>query len=173
MLGQPKPDPAGPGSGSQAEGRPGAVEGEQGEQGGSYGGPQPHRRGPRHEGQRRSRVTVRLSPAEAQALRQAARTAGLTLAGYTAQVALAAAAGMPGPRPAGSPRQREARAALAELVRSRTELRSVGTNLNQAVKVANTTGSVPPDLLRLLAAVDIAVRHVDAATVAVLDRDPT
>jgi Bacterial mobilisation protein (MobC) len=159
MPGQPKPGPAGPGPGADAS-RPGAVE-EDGETAGRAGGGR--RRGPRHEGQRRRRITFRLHDGEAAALAGAARRAGLTVAGYAASAALAAAAGMPSPRPVTSDRELASRAAVLALNRARAELRHVGVNVNQLAKVANTTGVLPAGLAAVIADVERAVDAVDRA----------
>ena len=97
------------------------------------------------------RITLRLSDEEHAAVAAAAQLAGLTLAGYGARAALAAARG------GEPPTQAPLRDALAELMLARTQVRRFGTNVNQAVAALHATGSPPP---ALLAAVDLTARAV-------------
>jgi len=116
-------------------------------------------------------VYLRLSPAEAGELQQAADRTGMSVAGYAAAAALAAAARIPAPRalPAADERPRELRGAL---VAARFELARVGTNLNQLAKSANIDGTVLPGQLReVLARVDAGVRRLDVQTLATLGVD--
>jgi len=165
MDGSPKVAPAGAASvdPSGLEVRPGGVGGhDQSEQ----DEPQPRRR-PRLPGRRQVRVGLRLSEAEAAVLQAGAARSGMTLAGYAAAAALASAARTRRPRtvPQATVASRQM---LAGLVAARLELTRVGSNLNQAVRVANTTGRVPAELFELLGQVEQAVRAVDDRTAGVL-----
>jgi len=166
MAGPPKAAPAGaasPGP-SGMEVRPGGVGGQT--QSEPQDELQPRRR-PRGQGQRQVRVDLRLSEAEAGVLRTGAARSGMTLAGYAAAAALASAGRTR--RPRAVPQAAVAtRQALAGLVAARLELARVGSNLNQAVRVANSTGRVPAELLELLSQVDAAVRAVDDRTAGVV-----
>ena len=127
---------------------------------------QPRRR-PRLPGRRQVRVGLRLSEAEAAVLQAGAARSGMTLAGYAAAAALASAGRTRRPRTV--PQATVAtRQALAGLVAARLELARVGSNLNQAVRVANSTGRVPAELLELLGQVDAAIRAVDDRTAGVV-----
>jgi len=178
MDGLPKVAPAGPAFGTPdaQEVRPGGVGGQAqtapqdepqtGPQDEPETEPQPRRR-PRGQGRRQVRVALRLSEAEAGVLRAGAARSGMTLAGYAAAAALASAGRTR--RPRAVPQATIAtRQALAGLVAARLELTRVGSNLNQAVRVANSTGRVPAELLGLLGRVDAAVRAVDDRTTGVL-----
>jgi len=169
MDGPPKPAPAGAASDgpSGQEVRPGGVGGQDQTkpQTELQTEPQPRRR-PRLDGRRQVRVDLRLSEAEAGVLRTGAARSGMTLAGYAAAAALASAGRTR--RPRAVPQATVAtRQALAGLVAARLELARVGSNLNQAVRVANSTGRVPAELLELLSRVDAAVRAVDDRTAGV------
>jgi len=168
----PKPAPAGAGPDSLA-GAGGAV------RPGGVGGraradratPRSARRRGRDGGRREVRVYLRVNPDEASELQQAADRTGMSVAGYAAATALAAAAGIPPPRalPAADERTREL---LGALVAARFELARVGTNLNQLAKSANIDGTVPPAQLReVLARVDAGVRRLDVQTLATLGDD--
>jgi len=174
MDGPPKAAPAGaasPGPSGQ-ELRPGGVGGQaQSEPQDELQDELQPRRRPRLTGQRQVRVDLRLSEAEAAALRTGAARSGMTLAGYAAAAALASAGRTR--RPRAVPQATVAtRQALAGLVAARLELARVGSNLNQAVKVANSTGRVPAELLELLDQVDAAVRAVDDRTAGVVGQRP-
>ncbi len=170
MQRSPKPAPAGAGPGAAAGvevgegGRPGGVGGV-GEVGRAVGR---RRRGPRVQGQRQVRVGLRVSGQEAGLLQQAADRTGMTVAGYAAAAALAAAGGTAPPRalPAADRRSREL---LGALVAARFELARVGVNLNQLARSANIDGTVLPEQLgAVLARVDAGVRLLDDRTVQVL-----
>jgi len=148
--------PAGPGPGVPEEVRPGAVGGQA-----KAGRPaEKGRRRGRETSPRQAQLTVRFSAGEAAAVAEAAQRAGLTVTGFTATASLAAARGLPAPRAVVSRQQLAVRAQLVEAMAARTELRRLGTNVNQAVRVANTTGAVPPRLLALAAQVEAAVSAV-------------
>ncbi len=166
MVGSPKVAPAGAASGdpSGREVRPCGVGGH--DQSEPQTELQPRRR-PRLPGRRQVRVGLRLSEAEAAVLQAGAARSGMTLAGYAAAAALASAGRTR--RPRAVPQATVAsRQMLAGLVAARLELTRVGSNLNQAVRVANSTGRVPAELLGLLGRVEQAVRAVDDRTAGVL-----
>ena len=167
MDGSPKVAPAGAASvdPSGREVRPGGVGGHDQSEPDEL---QPRRR-PRLPGRRQVRVGLRLSEAEAAVLQAGAARSGMTLAGYAAAAALASAGRTR--RPRAVPQATVAtRQALAGLVAARLELTRVGSNLNQAVRIANTTGRVPAELLGLLGQVEQAVRAVDDRTAGVLGK---
>jgi len=170
MQRSPKPAPVGAGPGAVAAAgqgavRPGGVGGTA--RAGTAAGRR--RRGPRVVGQRQVRVGLRLSQGEAAELQQAADRTGLTLSGYAAAAALAAATRTAAPRavPAADRRTREL---LGALVAGRFELAKVGNNLNQIARAANIDGAVLPAQLReVLARVEAGVRLLDARTVRLVD----
>jgi len=119
------------------------------------------------------RVSPSFSAQEYAAVVAAAARVGLTPTGYCAHATLALAAG-----PEALPHSTatasgdtgrdaatvEALAALqAELADTRTAVVRVGTNLNQAVRVLNTTGEVPMWLQHVAELCARAVAAVDAA----------
>lgn len=115
-------------------------------------------------------MNLRVSEEEAAELITAAERAGLTVTGYAAAAALAAAVGQPAPRAAVSRRQLAAREHLVEAMAARTELRKLATNVNQAARVANTTGTVPPWLAALAARTSAAVTSVETSIAAIAGR---
>ncbi len=166
----PKPAPAGAGPDSLAAAggavRPGGVGGTARA---DRATPRSARR--RDGGRREVRVYLRVNPDEASELQQAADRTGMSVAGYAAAAALAAALRTPAPRalPAADERTREL---LGALVAARFELARVGTNLNQLAKSANIDGTVLPGQLReVLARVDAGVRRLDVQTLATLGDD--
>jgi len=169
MQRSPKPAPVGAGPGAVAAGGQGAVR--PGGVGGTTraGTAAGRRRGPRVVGQRQVRVGLRLSQDEADELQQAAERTGLTLSGYAAAAALAAASRTAAPRavPAADRHKREL---LGALVAGRFELAKVGNNLNQIARAANIDGTVLPAQLRdVLARVEAGVRLLDDRTVRLVD----
>lgn len=90
----------------------------------------------------------------------AARCAGLTPSGYAAEAALAAASGQEGAA------LRPERAALAELVRARVQVRKLGTNVNQAARQFNALGEAPAWLEQAVVAATRAVTRLEAAATA-------
>jgi hypothetical protein len=118
----------------------------------------------RMTGRRERVVGVRLSDAERAEVVAAAGAAGLTPAGYAAEVTLAAARGEGTPRVVGSAALREA---LVELALARTQVRRLGVNLNQAVAALHSTGEVPEQLAVVAERAGRAVERLDWATAAV------
>ena len=109
--------------------------------------------------ERSKRLHVRLSDDEHAAVVRAAAKADLTPTGYAAEAAvLAATRGVGGGEPGA------AREAAVQLMRARTALARVGTNLNQAVAKFNATGEVPPSLAPAVAAARRAIVAVEDAT---------
>ena len=90
-------------------------------------------RPPKQNRDRRGRpVGIRLTPAEGTAIRTAAEQAGVSPAAFMRRAALDRAAD---PAPLAAPPDPDPSAALV-----RRELRRIGANLNQALKVVHTTG---------------------------------
>ena len=117
-------------------------------------GPAPRHRSHHRPGRDR-RVLLRLSEDEYDTLAKAAQGSGLTPSGFAAEAALATA---------GTPAHGPLRLALVEYMQSRTQLRKVGVNLNQAVAELNATGAAPVWLERAVERVAAAVARNDAAT---------
>lgn len=112
---------------------------------------------PRGSGGRRRAVQVRYDDAEHTAVAAAAARSGLTVAGYVAAAALAAAEqGEP-------PASRALRDTLVELIAARGQARRVGVLLNQAVAALHSTGQTPTALPGAVKAATAAVRAVDDA----------
>jgi hypothetical protein len=115
----------------------------------------------RSETARDHRLTPRFSEAELAAIRAAADATQMTLTGFCALAALAAARRRPGEL-GDAPPSEENNEELAEMQRelfdARTAVNRAGTNLNQAVAQLNATG-VPPVWLEH--AVDRVMRAVD------------
>jgi len=109
---------------------------------------------------------VRLHDAEYVQLERAAAMSGLALASYVGEAALAAATGTA--PPSTSP----LREALVELMQSRTQLRRLAVNVNQAAVIVNTTGEPPVWLEQALALTTRAVEQVDVAAALVSRRLP-
>jgi hypothetical protein len=106
---------------------------------------------------RSQRVHIRLSDKELEVIARAAGRARLTPSSYCAQVALAAATG------ATVPEASPLRDALVELMGARTQLRRLGTNVNQAVARLHATGQADAGLAAAVAASERAVARVDRA----------
>jgi len=119
-------------------------------------GPAPRHRRHQLPGRNR-RVLLRLSEAEYDDLARASEGSGLTPTGFAAQAALAAAKGRE------IPEHGPLRLALVAFMQSRTQLRKVGVNLNQAVAQLNTTGEVHAAMERIVERVEEAVARNDAA----------
>ena len=108
-------------------------------------------------------IKVRYTHEEYAAIIGAACDTGLTPTGYVAEAALAAANNSQTPSTA------PWRAALLELMEARTQVRRIGTNINQATAAINATGDPPPWLRQALAMTNKAVRRLDEAATAVTD----
>lgn len=100
---------------------------------------------------RSRQVKLRCTDDEYTALAVAARLAGLTVSGYTAEAALAAARGLDAPSTA------PLRTALVEVMAARAQVRRYAINVNQAVTAMHVTGQ-PPEWLA--AAVSVTTRAV-------------
>jgi hypothetical protein len=105
-------------------------------------------------------VLLRYTNDEYAEVADAARCAGLTPSGYAAEAALAAASGQ------AAPTLRPERAALAELMRARGQVRKLGSNVNQAARQLNAIGEAPEWLERAVVAATRAVTELEAAAVA-------
>jgi hypothetical protein len=113
---------------------------------------------------RSRQVKLRLSEREFADLAGAGVRSGLTPSGYAAEAALAAARAEP--TPADEPWRR----ALSEVIAARTQVRRFGTNVNQAVRVLNTTGEPPEWLDAAVATASRAVESLDAAAIVLAAR---
>jgi hypothetical protein len=108
-------------------------------------------------------LTPRFSADELRQLETAAAAAGVTVTGFCAEAALAAARGVP---PASLDPGREVLAALqAELFAARVAVGRIGTLLNQAVAALNTTGQAPRWLGRAAALCERRMHRVDRVVV--------
>lgn len=107
---------------------------------------------------RTEQVRLRLTPEELALVREAAGRASLTVSGYAAEAALAAARGLEAPSLA------PWREALTDLMLLRGQLRRIGSNLNQASRVLNSEGEAPVWLDRVVELVERRVQAVDDAT---------
>jgi hypothetical protein len=127
----------------------------------------------RGESARDHRLTPRFTVAELAAIRVAAEAAQMTLTGFCALAALAAARRQPGqPAPAGAasgPGGEEFAELQRELFAARTAVNRAGTNLNQAVAQLNATGQPPVWLEHAVDRVARAVAVLDGV-VAGIDR---
>jgi Protein of unknown function (DUF1778) len=103
------------------------------------------------------RVNLRLQQDEYEALEEAARGAGLTLTGYAAAAAMAAALRRE------APTQLPLRRALLEIIAARGQVRRFGVNVNQAVRVLNSVGEPPPWLPEAVELTTRAVARLDDA----------
>ena len=103
---------------------------------------------------------LRVSVDEYTAIAGAAREAGLDPSGYAAETALAAAAGTDPPSAA------PWRTALAELIEARTQVRRIGTNINQAARAINADGEPPPWLERAASTAERALERLDLSAAA-------
>jgi hypothetical protein len=127
----------------------------------------------RGESARVRRLTPRFTDEELAAIRAAAEAAQMTLTGFSALAALAAARRQPGRAgPAGDTPVVDADG-LAEMQRelfaARTAVNRAGVNLNQAVAQLNTTGQPPVWLEHAVDRVARAVAVLDGV-VAGIDR---
>jgi uncharacterized protein (DUF1778 family) len=113
---------------------------------------------------RRRQLFVRCTEEEYADIAAAASAAGLTPTGYAAEAALAAA------RDSLPPRAEPWREALAELMDARAQVRRFGSNVNQAVRVLNTTGESPEAMARAVAVTSEAVGQLDRAAAELVRR---
>jgi len=114
-----------------------------------------------HEQPARPRqLKLRVSHDEFSAIAAAARDAGLTPSGYVAEAALAAASDTE------APIQAPWRTALAELIVARTQVRRIGTNINEAARAINVDGDSPAWLEAALTATERAFARLDEASLA-------
>lgn len=119
---------------------------------------------------RAARVNVRLAGVELDQVRQAAAQARLTVTGYVAASAVAAAQESAAPGAQARPSQTgQAVAALNGLA---AQVQRVGVNLNQLARYANTTGEVGAEVTAAAAAVTATLRRVDEATVQLVVGQP-
>jgi hypothetical protein len=102
------------------------------------------------------RVNLRLQQDEYEA-QEAARGDGLTLTGYAAAAAMAAALRRE------APAQLPLRQALLEIIAARGQVRRFGVNVNQAVRVLNSVAEPPPWLPEAVELTTRAVARLDAA----------
>jgi uncharacterized protein (DUF1778 family) len=100
-------------------------------------------------------VMLRLSEEEFAELVEAAAGAGLTTSGYAAEAALAAAQGVR------TPEGRLWRTALSEVMAAREQVRRFGVNVNQAVRVLNSTGEAPAWLEQAVVSAERTVLSLD------------
>ncbi|MFE4539653.1 plasmid mobilization relaxosome protein MobC [Streptomyces scopuliridis] len=121
--------------------------------------PSVRRRGREPGGARSHRFKVSFNDAELAIVQEAADRENQALASWVGQASLAVATEQVVPVSA------DAKVVLQELIRSRSQLRRVGNNLNQVAYVLNAEGEVTNAQIRaVLALVNETVRHVDEAT---------
>lgn len=122
------------------------------------------RRGREPGGPRSHRFKVSFNDDELAIVQEAADRENQALASWVGQAALAVATELVVPVSA------DAKVVLQELVRSRSQLRRVGNNLNQVAHVLNADGEVTDAQIRAaLTLVNEAVRQVHVATVQVMN----
>lgn len=127
------------------------------------------RRRTRHLTGRQRAVKVLYDDAEYALVRAAAALMGLTPTGFLAGAGVAAASPATGTGPTGPPGAVE-RALLGELLAARTQLRRVGTNLNQALVVLHSNGAAPGWLAVAVDRCHRAVQRVDEVTLPLAQR---
>ncbi|SNT35759.1 mobilisation protein (MobC) [Streptosporangium subroseum] len=104
------------------------------------------------QGQRQTRVNLRLSPAEHTELQRAATRQGQTLAGYAAAAALTLARDELPP---------DIRAAILRLFELQHEMHRIGVNVNQLARHANASGEIPQELSATTAALRAVSRAAE------------
>lgn len=119
---------------------------------------------------RAARVNVRLAGVELDAVRRAAALARLTVTGYVAASAVAAA--QESAAPGAQARTTQTGQAVAALNSLAAQVQRVGVNLNQLARYANTTGEVGAEVTAAAAAVTATLRRVDEATVRLVVGQP-
>jgi hypothetical protein len=112
---------------------------------------------------RRRAILLRYTETEFAAIAAAARDAGLTPSGYTAEAALATATHTQ------PPSTEPWRAVLLELMEARAQARRIGANVNQAARQLNSTGEPPVWLDHVMTMTARAVFRLDHAASAVTD----
>ena len=123
----------------------------------------PGRRRPRRAQPRTTVLSPRFTDDELAEVKTAAASIGMTVHGFVADSALAAARGTP--MVLTDAQHREALVRLQrQLFEARTAVVRFGTNVNQAVTVLNSTGEVPAWLQAAVALCGRAVGHLDQLT---------
>ncbi|WP_420716555.1 plasmid mobilization protein [Streptomyces sp. H27-H1] len=174
------------GAGPQGTGSPfwhrGAPEGGTATEGGSQSEEQPHtchdsacqhvepvrpraRRRPYQRGQRPHVRNARLNDQELAAITAGAHAAGLTVAGFIAHAALAAARDIH-KTAAEIASEREV---VSELFAARRHLGYIGNNINQIARILNSGGDTP-ETSAALDAVRLAARRLEAVTQQLIER---
>ncbi|MFF4529441.1 plasmid mobilization relaxosome protein MobC [Streptomyces sp. NPDC001407] len=125
----------------------------------------PYQRGPRGQGQRTHVRNARLNDEELARITAGAKAAGMTVAGFLAHCALAAARDLE--RTAADVASE--REVISELFAARRHLGYIGNNLNQVTKALNS-GANAPHTEVVLQAVRRAVQRVEAAAQQLIDR---
>jgi len=119
---------------------------------------------------RRNRVHLRFDTAEHQDLLTAATRSGITVTGFCANAAIAAARGTTtrdGLLTGTGITRHELATLQRELFAARTALIRTGSNLNQAMTAFNTTGQPPPWLQHAMRRCAASLDRVDAVLAAI------
>lgn len=126
--------------------------------------PRARRRERRADNPRSFRVNLAYNDVELAIITTAAALAGLKPAAYAARAALAVAKEEVSPAPV------DYKDRLRMLSDARIAANRIGTNLNQIARVMNSEGEETPERLEaVLERVEVAVRRLDEATVAMLE----
>ncbi|MFD6918312.1 plasmid mobilization relaxosome protein MobC [Streptomyces virginiae] len=126
--------------------------------------PPTRRRERRADNPRTHRVNLAYNDVELATILTAAAMAGLKPAAFAARAALAVAKEEVSPAPV------DYKDRLRMLSDARVAANRIGTNLNQIARVLNSEGEETPERLEaILERVEMAVRHLDEATVAMMD----
>jgi hypothetical protein len=104
-------------------------------------------------------VNGRYSDSELREIQAAADWSGLTLAGFCAEAALAAARGATATGPGSA--NETLRALLLQLFAARTAVNRFGTNVNQVATACNSAGEVPVHANAVIALCGRAVDRLD------------
>jgi len=110
------------------------------------------------------RVKVQLTVDQRSALEQKADAAGMTLAGYMRDCALASLGGARAPKVPTAKRKRQQQLVFAEIHELTMQLRKVGTNLNQLAHQANA-GIVPirrDEMVYLISRIQVVMSEASA-----------
>jgi uncharacterized protein (DUF1778 family) len=122
-----------------------------------------------HAGEARSRrLSPRFTVDEFAQIETAAASVGMTMNGFCAESAVAAARGTPMVLEDAQYREELARL-QRQLFDARTAVNRVGTNVNQAAAVVNSTGDVPEWMSRVTNRAAAAVERLDEV-IAEVDR---